>query len=74
MLRDPDDYHVYLVPLPAKIRGCVSYDEDGYPSVFLNSRLSWDGQRRALRHELKHIAGDDVFSDRPIRDVEGFAS
>ena len=74
MMKDPDDYHAYYIDMPVRVRSLVSYDSDCYPSVFINSRLSRVEQKLALDHELRHIAGDDVFSGRPIRDVEGCAS
>lgn len=70
MLRDPDDYHVYLIDMPVTVRALVSYDCDGYPSVFVNSRLSREMQRQAEKHEIDHIEKGDVHSDRPIWEVE----
>lgn len=74
MLRDPDDYHVYLIDMPVTVPALVSYDCDGYPSVFINSRMSHEMQLKARLHELKHIFGDDIYSDRTIQDIEGAAS
>lgn len=74
MLRDPDDYHAYYIPMPCRIRGLVSMDENCYPSVYINSRLSREMQRRALFHELKHIERGDPYNTLSIHEVEGRAS
>ena len=45
-------------------------DENGYASIYLNARLSYEAQMQNLRHELKHLEADDVHNDRSIFDVE----
>ena len=74
MLRDPEDYHVYIVTMPASVRALVSLDDDGYPTIYINARDDTVIQRRSLRHELKHISRNDVFSGRSIREVEDIAN
>lgn len=64
------DCTVRLVDLPVTVRGLVSEDETGWPNVYINARLSREMQREALRHELDHIAEDDLYSTRPIEAVE----
>lgn len=64
------DCTVRLVDLPVTVRGLVAEDETGWPSIYLNARLSREMQREALRHELEHIAEDDLYSTRPIEAVE----
>ena len=64
------DCTVRLVDLPVTVRGLVAEDETGWPSIYLNARLSHEMQREALRHELDHIADDDLYNTRPIEAVE----
>jgi len=64
------DCTVRLVDLPVTVRGLVSEDETGWPNVYINARLSREMQREALRHELDHIAEDDLYNTRPIEAVE----
>lgn len=64
------DCTVRIIDLPVTVRGLVAEDESGWPSIYLNARLSREMQREALRHELKHIADDDLYNTRPIEAVE----
>ena len=65
-----DEYRVRLVDLPSKVDGMVSVDDDGFYNIYLNARLTRERQRKALRHELDHIAEDDLYNTRPIEVVE----
>lgn len=65
-----DEYRVRLVDLPSRVGGMVSMDDEGFYNVYINSRLTWERQREALRHELDHIADDDLYNTRPIEAVE----
>ena len=65
-----DEYRVRLVDLPPRVGGMVSMDEEGFYNVYINSRLTRERQREALRHELDHIAGDDLYNTQPIEVVE----
>ena len=48
----------------------VTFDDEGFASIYLNSRLSYDKQRRSLIHELRHIYNDDAFNLISIRAAE----
>lgn len=51
---------VLLQDLPCTVRGFVVNDDpDGY-LIVVNSRLSIDQQRRAVKHELQHIQRGEV--------------
>jgi len=54
-----EDVFVHLLNLPAKTNEIVSVNEDGTFSVFINAKLSNDGQLRAYKHALKHIKSGD---------------
>lgn len=69
----PDDCAVRLIDLEPGVDGLIAVDEDGFVNIYINARLSRDGQLRALRHELRHFHRDDLYSDRDIREVERLA-
>ena len=61
---------VRLQNLPWKVNGFTILDADGDYNVYINARLSQDGQRKAYRHELRHIRRGDFYNDLPIRKAE----
>lgn len=65
---------VRLLDLPYSVGAVVSLDGDGYASIYLNARKSYEDQRRNLRHELRHINNGDLYSDTPITDAESNAN
>ena len=69
-LPSEDEYNVQLVDLPCSVRGAVSTDPEGFPTVFINARLSKEEQRKALRHELAHLANNDLINSLPLHVVE----
>ena len=66
-----DGYRVYLVDLPCDVRGAVRLDEDGFASIYINSRLSDKIKKAVFRHEIRHIRRNDHTNARNIREVEG---
>ena len=65
-----NDYNIKIIDLPYDVNGLTAVDPSGYATIFLNARLSRDGQRRALKHELRHIYRDDFDSKSDIHAVE----
>jgi hypothetical protein len=51
----------------------VSIDEEGYASIFLNARHSYEHQRKSLRHALRHLSEDDFHNDSDIQTIEARA-
>ena len=72
-LRLPDHCAVRLLDLDPGVGGLIAVDEDGFVNIYINARLSRDGQLRALRHELRHYERGDLYSDADIREVERLA-
>lgn len=66
-----DECTVRVIDLPYSVPALVSIDADGFASIYLNARLSREAQLLGYRHEIKHVADCDVFSDRDIKSVEG---
>ena len=65
-----DEYRVYMMPCPGDIMGAVRVDADGFPSIYINDRLSPAAKKRAFLHELRHIERDDMYNDKSIDEVE----
>lgn len=66
----PSGCCVRLIDLPTSVDAMVAFDEDGYASIYLNSRLSHEKQQKALRHELRHINHDDAYNATDLQAAE----
>ena len=53
------DYIIRYIDLPYTIKGVTVLDSDGFYNVYINSLLSWEEQKKAVKHELEHIRRDD---------------
>ena len=69
----PGGCSIRLLDMPYSVGAVVSYDHDGYASIYLNARLSREDQRRGLRHELRHINNNDLYNNKGIIDAENIA-
>lgn len=56
--------------MPLSIRGFVKEDVDGNYVIFINDNLSDERKRKTLEHELKHIYGEDLISERFAVEIE----
>lgn len=56
--------------LPCTVKAFVAMDEDGFNNIYVNSKLSREEQRKAVMHELNHLARNDFYNDLDIRSVE----
>ena len=70
MNEDDDYYRVYLVPLPATVRGACRLDPDGFASIYINDQLSPKAKKAVFLHEIRHIRRNDHTNTRNIREVE----
>lgn len=70
MNEDDDYYRVYLVPLPATVRGACRLDPEGFASIYINDQLSPKGKKAAFLHEMRHIRRNDHTNTRNIQEVE----
>ena len=66
----PPGCAVRLIDLPYNVDELVSVDEDGFASIYLNARHSYEKQKRSLKHALRHLEGDDFHNDKDIRTIE----
>lgn len=70
-LIEGSDYTVRLIDFPdSTIGGAVIEDSDGYYSIYLNSRCSFEQQRQSFIHEMTHLKNDDFHNDLPITTIE----
>lgn len=67
------EYTVRVMDLPAGARGFVVYDDEDHANIYINARLSYDGQLDAADHEFAHVINDDIHSQEDIRTVEARA-
>ena len=66
------DFIVKLVNFPTtKIRACITPNEDGTHTIFVNAKLSTYQQAKAVRHELDHFYDND-FNKADVKEAENF--
>lgn len=70
-MSDADDVQIHLIDLPPRIRGVACVDEEGTPTVYLNSKHSRDINVSAFAHELGHVQRDDFYNVLSISYAEG---
>lgn len=64
------EYSVIPVPFPGDIMAAVRLSPDGWANIYINDKLSPQAAKRALEHELRHLARDDFYNSRSIRAIE----
>lgn len=65
------DYELRYVPFPnCSVDGTIVSHPD-LPCIYINTRVCPKRQREALKHELEHLAKDDLYSEDPIDVIEG---
>lgn len=45
-------------------------DSDGFYNIYINSRLSYEEQKKTIAHEMEHIVRGDFFSFASLEEVE----
>lgn len=72
MVIEGADYFIRVVDLPPRVKGICSPNEDGTYNVYFNARYGLRLEHlETFLHEEAHMEGDDFFSDKDIREVEG---
>lgn len=65
------DYNICLVDFHCgAIKATVTEDSEGHATIYINEKLAPDAKKRAFLHELRHLRRNDLYNDRPIREVE----
>ena len=60
------DYFVRVIRLPRKVRGVTVPNDDGTFSIYINDLYGAETQRKALEHELEHLARDHFYAPGPV--------
>lgn len=63
-----DRIFVYLVKLPKGINEAVLPCLEGY-TIYIDSRLTWEGRQEAYDHAMKHIENGD-FEKNDVQEIE----
>ncbi len=58
-----DSINIKLIPMEYSVKGVSCCNEDGSYTIIINSKISYEQQLEAYRHELRHIAHDDYRCD-----------
>jgi len=67
---DGADFFVRVVDLPFGVGGCVTPNDDGTFSVYINARYDRRKQQESYNHELRHIERNDFYNGLPIEQIE----
>lgn len=65
------DYFLYFREMPFDWIGYIKILPDGTACIHINSKASEIRQRRAIKHELRHLAFNHMWAeDKPIEEIE----
>lgn len=54
------------IKFPLTIEGATVLDADGNYNVYINTLLSYETQKRTVRHELTHIKKEHFYDYEPV--------
>ena len=60
------DIFIRGLELPLTVKGVTVLDCDGNFNVYINILLSYETQRNATKHEIKHIKKDHFYDFEPV--------
>lgn len=63
------DVHFYMFPLPKGINSLFMEHKDNY-YIAINSNVSLEKQKKALRHEIQHLVAGDMDSEELVSMLE----
>lgn len=61
-----NDVFIRGLGLPLKIKGVTVLDNNGDYNVYINVNLSYDVQKKATKHEIKHIKSEHFYDFNPV--------
>lgn len=62
---------VVYMNLPYSVNGFTLYNAaEGFYTIVLNSRLSYQEQIKTYEHELRHIKNGDFYSGKSVETIE----
>jgi hypothetical protein len=56
------DYYIRYIDLPCRVNAITVMDDNGFYNIYVNARLDYDTQQKAIKHELTHIRRDDFYN------------
>ena len=65
-----NEFFVRIVQLPSHVEACVTPNDDGTFSIYVNALLSENARERAVQHEIEHIAKDHLYCLDPVVKIE----
>ena len=57
-------------PLPPNVPALVHANPDDTYTIIVNQNLSEESRKEAIRHEVKHITGGDLFKEGSVNTIE----
>jgi hypothetical protein len=64
------DYCIRYVDLPCRVNGVTVMDKEGFFNIYINARLNYCSQQKAIRHEMTHVARGDFFREDVLEKIE----
>lgn len=64
------EYCIRYINLPCAVNGVTVMDEEGFFNIYINARLDYYQQRKAIRHEFTHIVRGDFFREDKLEKIE----
>lgn len=68
-----DNIRIICIDLPVRCKAFTIAD-DGFYNVYLNSRHTYEQNKKSLKHELKHINNGDLDKENTNVDLLEYAS
>ena len=68
------EYFIRYIPLPFHVEGVTVPNDDGTYSIYINSNLPEDKQKKTLRHEVEHIRLNHLYVLDDIQTIESEAT
>lgn len=65
-----NDYYPDLSTTPPNVPAVIHANPDDSYTIIVNENLSEEGRKEAFRHEVKHIAGGDLYKDDSVNAIE----
>lgn len=56
--------------LPSHVSALVHENSDDSYTIIVNRNISDDGKKKAIRHEVNHIIGGDLFKEQNVNSIE----
>ncbi len=58
------------IPLPINVRAFTLPDETGSYNIYINDALSYEQQKKSLKHEIAHILNGDFLKEDSVLEIE----